>query len=134
MPLCRLKRIVASIRATYRMPDFNPLISQGIHTRWREHDERVFFWMDTLCVPRYPEVLHSRASKCTILFKHISQAGKLSSSPFLLSFPRNSTTLREVKYNDAQNLNSLRLFASFSLSVAILFSSHCMLSEDTTWI
>ena len=61
LPLCRVQKIVRDIRATYSMPDFDVEPPQGSYYRATKHDDRVFFWMDTLCVPRSPEHIHTRA-------------------------------------------------------------------------
>jgi hypothetical protein len=48
------------------MPDFDIELKPGIggkHFRETKHDERVFFWMDTLCVPREPKDIYEKASK-----------------------------------------------------------------------
>jgi hypothetical protein len=48
------------------MPDFQREPKQGEwgnHFRATKHDERVFFWMDTLCVPLEPEGIYKKASK-----------------------------------------------------------------------
>lgn len=61
LPLCRVQKIVRDISATYSMPDFDVEPPQGRYYRNTKHDDRVFFWMDTLCVPRSPDHIHNRA-------------------------------------------------------------------------
>jgi hypothetical protein len=51
------------ISATYAMPDFHIEPPQGKHYRATKHNDVVFFWMDTLCVPREPEDIYKKASK-----------------------------------------------------------------------
>jgi hypothetical protein len=63
LPLCRVQKLVRDISATYSMPDFDVEPPQGKYYRSTKHDDRVFFWMDTLCVPRSPDHIHARASK-----------------------------------------------------------------------
>jgi hypothetical protein len=63
LPLCRVQKLVCLISATYSMPDFDVRIAQG---KWQRlslprHDHRVFFWMDTLCVPRSPVDIYKKA-------------------------------------------------------------------------
>jgi hypothetical protein len=65
LPLCRVRKIVQTISATYSMPDFDVEPAQGKYYRATKHGDRVFFWMDTLCVPRKPDHIHSRASELT---------------------------------------------------------------------
>lgn len=62
LPLCRVKKLVRTISATYSMPDFDVEPPQGKYHRKSKHDDQVFFWMDTLCVPRSPEHVYARAS------------------------------------------------------------------------
>jgi hypothetical protein len=63
---CRVDKIVDWISKSYDMPDFQREPKQGEwgnHFRATKHDERVFFWMDTLCVPLEPEGIYKKASK-----------------------------------------------------------------------
>ncbi|CZR59572.1 uncharacterized protein PAC_09466 [Phialocephala subalpina] len=64
LPLCRVKKLVSAIAASYEMPDFDLTWQDPENVKFyrhERHDERVFFWMDTLCVPRGPEHIHARA-------------------------------------------------------------------------
>ncbi|KFY15368.1 hypothetical protein V491_05708 [Pseudogymnoascus sp. VKM F-3775] len=61
--LCRIEKIVSMISASYTIPDFHVEPPQGKHYRATKHDDRVFFWMDTLCVPREPADIYEKASK-----------------------------------------------------------------------
>lgn len=68
LPACRVEKLVQSIRATYTMPDFDVQPAQGGWYRAEKHDDSVYFWIDTLCVPREPHHIHSRASEFFITF------------------------------------------------------------------
>jgi hypothetical protein len=63
LPLCRVQKLIFDISATYPMPDFDVEPPQGKYYRKAKHDDRVFFWMDTLCVPRSPDHIQARASE-----------------------------------------------------------------------
>ncbi|KAG0652125.1 hypothetical protein D0Z07_0980 [Hyphodiscus hymeniophilus] len=67
LPLCRVQKLIRDISATYSMPDFDVEPPQGKYHRKTKHDDRVFFWMDTLCVPRTPDHIYSRASSFTLI-------------------------------------------------------------------
>lgn len=65
-----MKKLVSAIAASYEMPDFDLTWQDPENVKFyrhERHDERVFFWMDTLCVPRGPEHIHARASE-SLLF------------------------------------------------------------------
>ncbi|KUJ12058.1 uncharacterized protein LY89DRAFT_673847 [Mollisia scopiformis] len=64
LPLCRVQKLVASIAASYEMPDFKLKFPDPENVKWyryAKNDNRVFFWMDTLCVPRSPVHIYARA-------------------------------------------------------------------------
>jgi hypothetical protein len=71
---CRVDKIVNWIFNSYEMRDFHIEPKPGVrdkHFRATEHDERVFFWMDTLCVPREPKDIYEKASKLCSVSKYL---------------------------------------------------------------
>lgn len=66
LPLCRVEKLVSAIAASCGMPDFDLTWPDPENVRFYRHEmhaRKVFFWMDTLCVPREPEDIRARASK-----------------------------------------------------------------------